>query len=111
MNNMVKRYFDEYFLLTEKLEEIDWALDGKCDDIDCDKYMYKDLLKKKYKPVLEHKFSCLEKLKQNKEAVLRILSQKKFKRFRYIKCHVCKKYIDKNGIVDLERYEMLKLGK
>ena len=36
---------EEYLLLTEKLETIEWALEGSCDDIDCDKYMYKDLLK------------------------------------------------------------------
>ena len=31
---------DEYYVLTEKLEEITWALEGKCNDIDCDRYMY-----------------------------------------------------------------------
>ncbi len=86
---------DEYFVLTEKLEEIDWALEGKCNDIDCDKYMYADLLKKRYKPTLEHNFSCMKKLKIEKKSLIRILSQNKYKKYRYIKCPICKKDIDK----------------
>ena len=86
---------EEYYVLTEKLEEIGWALDGQCNDIDCDKYMYKDLLKKRYKPVLEHNFSCIKKLKNDKQTILRILSQNKYKKYRYIKCTVCKNHIDK----------------
>jgi hypothetical protein len=86
---------DEYWFLTEKLEEIDLALKGKCNDIDCDKYMYKDLLKNKYKPVLEHNFSCINSLKRTKNAILRILSNKRYRKCRYIKCRVCRKIIDK----------------
>jgi len=88
---------DEYYLLTEKLEETDWALDGSCNDIDCDKYMYKSLLKTKYKPVLKHSYSCSSKLKREKEAVMRLLSLKKFKKFRYKKCSVCNRYVDSLG--------------
>ena len=54
---------EEYYVLTDKLEETEWAIEGKCNDIDCDKYLYKDLLKKKYEPVLKHNFSCIKKLK------------------------------------------------
>ena len=86
---------EEYYFLIERLEEIEWALDGSCNDIDCDKYMYKDLLKKKYKPILEHSFSCMKKLKAEKEALLRILSNKKYKKYRFERCNVCKKYLDK----------------
>ena len=86
---------DEYFLLTDKVEEINAALEGYCDDIDCDKYTYRDLLKKKYKPVLEHNFSCIDKLNREKSAVMRLLSLDKFKRFRYEKCSVCNKQVDK----------------
>lgn len=93
--NMSQKIKDEYWFLTEKLEEIDWALEGECNDIDCDKYMYKDLLKKRYKPVLEHNFSCMKGLKRDKDAILRILSQKRYERYRYIKCHVCRKILDK----------------
>src|SRR3989344_8294542 len=85
----------EYYILTDKLDEINWALDGQCNDIDCDKYIYKDLLKKKYKPVLEHNFSCVKKLKHEKLAILRILSQNKYKKYRYIKCPICKDSVDK----------------
>src|SRR3989344_476198 len=92
---MTEKTKEEYYLLTDKLEEINWALEGKCNDIDCDKYMYKDLLKKKYKPVLEHSFSCIKKLKIEKEAVLRLLSHKKYFKYRHVKCNVCKKYLDK----------------
>ncbi len=92
MNNKDR---DEYYFLTEKLEEIQWAIVGKCNDIDCDKYIYRDLLKKKYKPVLEHNFSCLKKLKMEKNAILRLLSLRKFKKYRYIKCNVCKNNLDK----------------
>ena len=98
---------NEYYLLEEKLDEITWALEGKCNDIDCDKYMYKDLLKKKYKPVLKHSFSCLDKLKREKEAVMSLLSLKKFKKYRYKKCDVCKRNLDKlsdkNKIVSFTR--------
>jgi len=85
---------DEYYFLTEKLEEINWALDGKCNDIDCDHYMYKELLKKNVKFVLEHNFSCVETLKKEKKALLRILSHKKYYRLRYVVCDVCKKRVD-----------------
>jgi len=86
---------EEYYFLTDKLEEVDWAIKGECNDIDCDRYIYKDLLKKRYKPVLTHSFSCIKKLKAEKEAVLRILSQNKYKKYRYIKCSVCGKNLDK----------------
>lgn len=95
LNKMTKNEEEEYYLLTDKLEEIEWAIEGKCNDIDCDKYMYKDLLKKKYKPVLEHNFSCMKKLKREKEAVLRILSQKRYIKYCYLKCNICKKSLDK----------------
>lgn len=88
---------EEYYFLTEKLEEVDWALKGECNDIDCNKYLYKNLLKKKYKPVLNHEFSCLNKLRREKSAILGLLSQKKFKAYRYIKCNVCKINLDKLG--------------
>src|SRR3989344_3678814 len=88
---------DEYYLLTEKLEEIIWALEGSCNDIDCDKYIYKNLLKKKYKPVLKHSYSCTPKLKREKEAAMGLLSLKKFRKFRYKKCKVCNKKLDSLG--------------
>ncbi|MBI2628689.1 hypothetical protein HYW74_01240 [Candidatus Pacearchaeota archaeon] len=104
---MVKNYKDEYYFLTEKLDEIEWALEGKCNDIDCNKYMYKDLLKKRYKPVLEHNFSCVKKLKIDKLAIMGILSQQRYKPFRYTKCHVCGINLDKlnknNKIVGFTR--------
>ena len=86
---------DEYYVLTEKLEEIKWSLEGKCEDIDCDQFIYKDFLKKKYKPVLEHHFSCLPSLKRDKEALIRLLSLQKFKPFRYEACSICKNPVDK----------------
>lgn len=79
------------------LEEVNWAIEGSCNDIDCNKYTYKNLLKKKYKPVLEHNFSCMPHLKTQKEALLRLLSMSKFRRFRYEKCKICKKQLDKLG--------------
>ena len=86
---------EEYYFLTEKLDEINWALNGSCNDIDCDKYMYKDILKKRYKPVLKHGFSCMTSLKIEQEACLRILSLKRYKIYRYKKCQVCGKSLDK----------------
>ena len=86
---MPKDDIDEYFLLIEKLEEIIWALEGSCNDIDCDKYTYKNLLRKKYKPVLEHNFSCMPKLRREKEAAMHLLSLNKFRKFRYKKCGIC----------------------
>lgn len=95
LNKMTNNEKEEYYLLTDKLEEIEWALEGKCDDIDCDKYLYKDLLKQKYKPVLHHEFSCMKKLKMKKEAVLRILSKRRYRKYRYLKCNICRKELDK----------------
>ena len=92
---MAEKEKEEYYFLTEKLEEIEWALEGKCNDIDCDKYMYKDLLQKRYRSTLEHNFSCVEHLKRDKGAVMGLLSQKKFRKYRYGKCAVCKKELDK----------------
>jgi hypothetical protein len=86
---------DEYFLLNERLDEVERAVRGECNDIDCDKYLYKDFLKKRYKPVLEHTFSCMKKLKSEKKIILRILSQKKYSKYRYTKCIVCNKKLDK----------------
>jgi hypothetical protein len=94
---MKNKNLDEYHVLLEKLEEVNWALEGSCNDIDCDKYMYNDLLKKKYKPVLEHNFSCTPKLKREKAAVMRLLSLEKFKKFRYDKCSICKRKLDSLG--------------
>jgi len=91
MNQKIK---DEYYFLTEKLDEVIWALEGKCDDIDCDKFMYKDLLKKRYKPIIDHKASCIKNLKTRKEAIMRLLSLKKFRKLRYIKCNICKRNLD-----------------
>lgn len=88
---------EEYYLLTEKLEEINAALDGNCNDIDCDKYIYKYCLKKKYKPVLKHGFSCNPSLKREKEAIMRILSLPRYKRYKYEKCIVCGKTLDTLG--------------
>ena len=93
----MSKIHEEYLLLTEKLEEITWALDGSCNDIDCDKYMYKNLLKKQYKPILKHSYSCIPVLKREKEAAMRLLSLKKFNKFRYEKCKVCKKKLDSLG--------------
>lgn len=104
---MTQNAREEYYFLTEKLEEINWALEGQCNDMDCDKYMYKDLLKKKYKPVLKHNFSCIKQLRNEKEAVLRILSQRKYHKYRCKKCGVCKKELDtlsdKNVIVSFTK--------
>ena len=58
---------EEYFVLDERLDIVRQAISGSCDDIDCDGYLYKDLLKKKYKPVLEHNFSCMGKLKEEQK--------------------------------------------
>jgi len=94
---MPKDDIDEYFLLIEKLEEIIWALEGSCNDIDCDKYTYKNLLRKKYKPVLEHNFSCMPKLRREKEAAMHLLSLNKFRKFRYKKCGICRGKLDSLG--------------
>ena len=104
---MKDKNLEEYLFLTERLDEIIWALEGDCNDIDCNKYLYRDLLKKRYKPVLDHNFSCMPKLKQEKEALIRILSNKKYIRYRYKKCNVCKNKLDslneKNKIISFTR--------
>ncbi len=89
------KHKEEYFVLSERIEIVRWAISGSCDDIDCDRYLYKDLLRKKYGPVLEHNFSCIDKLKRDEKALLRILGDKRYKKFRYEICQVCKKLADK----------------
>ncbi len=96
-NQMKKEIYYQYYILVDKLEEITWALEGHCNDIDCDHYMYKNLLKKKFRPVLEHSYSCMPSLKRDKEALFRLLSLRKFKKFRYKRCHVCNKNLDSLG--------------
>lgn len=92
---MAQKSREEYGFLTEKLDEVNWALQGDCNDIDCNKYLYKNLLKKKFKPILKHSYSCMEKLMREKDAILRLLSQKKFKEYRFERCYVCKRLLDK----------------
>jgi len=91
---MSKKEREEYYILTEKLEEIDAALEGNYNDIDCDKYIYKYCLKKRYKPVLKHGFSCIPSLKREKEAIMRIVSLPRYSKFRYVECAVCGKKLD-----------------
>lgn len=86
---------EEYYFLTDKLEEVNWALDGQCNNIDCDKYIYRDSLKDKNKAILEHNFSCMNKLRVEKNVILRFLSQGKYRKYRFEKCNVCKKLLDK----------------
>lgn len=89
-----KSVMNQYYLLIELLDSIKWQFDGQCEDIDCDKYLYRNCLKKKYKPALEHNFSCMPKLKRNHQAVMDLLSDKKFRKLRYKKCQVCKLKLD-----------------
>jgi len=99
--------YDEYFLLKQKLEELEDAEQGYCTDVDCDKYTYKDVLRKGYRFTLEYNFSCIKKVKRYKSAVMRLLSLKKFRKFRFEKCPVCKKQCDtlseKSTIVSFTR--------
>jgi len=94
---MIENKREEYYFLTEKLQEIDAALEDNCNDIDCDKYMYKYCLKKSYKPVLKHGFSCIPSLKREKEAIMRIVSLPRYKKYRYVKCAVCGRELDSLG--------------
>ena len=88
---------EEYYLLTDHLDEFNQALDGDCDDVDCDKYLFREYLKKRFKPLLEHGFSCIEGLKRQKAVLMRLVSLPKYKRFRFKKCPVCKNEMDKLG--------------
>ncbi len=88
---------EEYYFLTNRLEEINNALEGFCNDVDCDEYLYRYCIKKKYKPVLNHKSSCIPSFKREKEALMRILSLSRYKKFRYEKCAVCGKKLDSVG--------------
>jgi len=94
---MIDNKREEYYFLTEKLQEIEAALEGSCNDIDCDKYIYKYCLKKRYKPVLKHGFSCIPSLKREKEAIMRIVSLPRYKKYRYLKCSVCGRKLDSLG--------------
>ncbi|MBI1935461.1 hypothetical protein HYS31_03390 [Candidatus Woesearchaeota archaeon] len=94
---MIDNKREEFYFLTERLQEIDAALEGNCNDIDCDKYIYKYCLKKIHKPVLRHGFSCTLSLKREKEAIMRIVSLTRYKKCRYLKCTVCGKKVDSLG--------------
>ena len=90
-------FYYEYVLLTSKLDDINLALEGSCDEIDCDKYMYKEMLKKKYRPILKHGYSCVPNLKRDKAAIMRLLGMKKFRKYRMKKCKVCSRNVDTLG--------------
>src|SRR3989344_5894391 len=91
---MKKDIAEEYSYLTYRLDVVTWALKGECDDIDCNKYIHRDELRKDCKPVLEHNYSCMDHLKRERNALLRILSQKRYRKERYEQCVVCKKDVD-----------------
>ena len=84
---------EQYYILTELLDTITWQIRGDCEDIDCNKYIYKNELKK-FHPVLDHKISCIPVLKRQKAAIFHLLGDKKFKQYRYEPCDVCKKQLD-----------------
>ena len=88
---------EEYYELIDKLEKVQWEIDGECSDIDCDKYIYRDCLKKSFKPTLEHNFSCMAHVKHKKKIYEKLLGMKKYRKYRYKKCWVCKKMLDTLG--------------
>ena len=85
----------QYYLLTGLLDSVKWQIKGGCEDIDCDKYIYLDCMKKsKRVTVLKHKFSCIPKLKRDYKAIIELLDDKKFRKLRYKKCPVCHRLLD-----------------
>lgn len=86
---------DQYWLLTDLLDNTKWQLEGDCEDIDCNRYIYLDSMKRKSVcTVLDHKFSCVPKLKRDYKSIMGLLSEKKFRKLRYKKCDVCAKLLD-----------------
>ena len=88
--------------------------DKHCTSLKKKLVLLKEMLKKKYRPVLEHNFSCIKKLRKMKATVMRLLSEKKYKKYRYDICKVCKRNVDKlsekNVIVSYTRPSLTHKG-
>lgn len=114
INRMNKKEInEEYLYLTRRLDIVNQGLEGYCDDVDCDKYVYKDVLKKDFKPTLDHSYSCIGTLVREKKALIRVLSLPRYKEDRYEKCPVCKVLMDKldeKGVVLFMLTKPLKNG-
>ena len=81
-----------YLILNENLENCEDIINNECDDIDCSKFKYAKELRNPYN-IISHA-SCVKKAKSEKEIILEFLKEKRFNRFRYKKCCVCKKKLD-----------------
>jgi len=82
-----------YWILTEVLENCNSIIRGACDDIDCPKYALRDELKKPA-DVIDHK-SCVQKAQSDKATILKFLLEPRFRKYRYEKCCVCHKLVDR----------------
>ena len=104
----------QYYLLVDFLDRTKWQLRGDCEDIDCDKYIYRTSLKKHH-PTLEHSYSCFPSLQRQLQSLMALLSDKKFKRFRFKRCEVCANPLDtlddKNPFSSFIEIEPKKKGK
>jgi hypothetical protein len=88
---------DEYHYLTNRLDTVKVAIEGSCDDIDCDQFIYKDILIDECGPVLNHQSSCMQHLHKEHAALMRILSMQRYAQERYRSCDVCQDQLDTLG--------------
>lgn len=91
---MIETLKKQYWFLKSRRDDITWQIKGGCEDIDCDHFIEKRLLKKKYKPALTHSFSCVPKLKYERALLEDLLKHRIFKSLRYRPCDFCKKTLD-----------------
>ena len=85
---------EEYYVLSDLRERVIWQIEGSCEDANCDKYIYLDLFKKKYKPVLKHSYSCIPSLKRELTTLNAVLLLPRYKKYRFRLCDICKKPYD-----------------
>ena len=89
--------FADVTVLSDLRERVIWQIEGSCEDANCDKYIYLDLFKKKYKPILEHSYSCMPSLKRELATFNSVLSLSRYKKYRFQPCDICKKPYDDLG--------------
>jgi hypothetical protein len=87
------KLYEQYWFLVYSLQHVKWRIEGRCDDIDCNMYEYRDRLKNQTIP-RDHVISCLPELKRKRSAIISLLGERRYRTFRYKKCFICKASLD-----------------
>ena len=102
-----------YFLQNEK-EELKYQCD-ECTSYDCKKFIYNDILKKRYAEfnIIDHK-QCLKEKKEELERLDKLRRKPMFNKFSYEPCTLCKKKFfkdDMHSAMEMEKQNKEKTKK